>query len=97
MVIELTNERRALERVLLHFAHFEKKAEKLDETHYRVIVYYDRKDENGDGNTNSLVWSNGSSSRAESFCRTDEKTSDAAKRIYKLKVRNFFSVIILFF
>ena len=23
----------------------EKKAEKLDETHYRVIVYYDRKDE----------------------------------------------------
>lgn len=45
VVIELTNERRALERVLLHFAHFEKKAEKLDETHYRVIVYYDRKDE----------------------------------------------------
>lgn len=45
MVIELTDERRALERVLLHFAHFEKKAEKLDETHYRVIVYYDRKDE----------------------------------------------------
>lgn len=45
VVFELNDERRALERVLLHFAHFEKKAEKLDEMHYRVTVYYDRKDE----------------------------------------------------
>lgn len=45
VVFELTDERRALERVLLHFAHFEKKAEKLDEMHYRVTVYYDKKDE----------------------------------------------------
>lgn len=45
VVFELTDERRALERVLLHFAHFEKKAEKLDDKHYRVTVHYDKKDE----------------------------------------------------
>ena len=42
---ELVDTRNALERVLLHFAHFEKQAERLDENRYRVTVVYDRDDE----------------------------------------------------
>jgi hypothetical protein len=42
---ELVDERNALERVLLHFAHFENEAEKLDERHYRIRVTYDKDDE----------------------------------------------------
>lgn len=42
---ELVDSRNALERVLMHFAHFEKQAEKLDEKRYRVTVTYDRDDE----------------------------------------------------
>ncbi len=42
---ELTDERNALERVLLHFAHFGKQAEKTGEKQYRVTVTYDREDE----------------------------------------------------
>lgn len=42
---ELVDSRNALERVLMHFAHFEKQAEKLDESRYRVTVAYDRDDE----------------------------------------------------
>lgn len=34
-----------MERVLLHFAHFEKSAEKLDDKHYRVTIHYDKEDE----------------------------------------------------
>ena len=45
IVMELVDERKALERVLLHFAHFKKQAEKLDEKHYRITVYYDKDDE----------------------------------------------------
>ena len=45
VVFELKNERSALERVLLHFAHFEKQAEKLDEKHYKITVAYDKDDE----------------------------------------------------
>ena len=45
VVFELVDERNALERVLLHFAHFEKQAERIDETHYRVTVAYDSDDE----------------------------------------------------
>ena len=45
VVCELTDERNALERVLLHFAHFEKQAEKLDEKKYKVQVTYDKEDE----------------------------------------------------
>ena len=43
--MELVDERKALERVLLHFAHFKKQAEKIDEKHYRITVYYDKDDE----------------------------------------------------
>ena len=42
---ELVDERNALERVLMHFAHFEKRAEKLDEKKYRVSVTYEKEDE----------------------------------------------------
>jgi len=42
---ELTDQRNALERVLMHFAHFEKQAEKLDDRKYRVRVTYDKDDE----------------------------------------------------
>lgn len=45
VILELVNERNALERVLLHFAHFEKQAERLDEGHYRITISYDKEDE----------------------------------------------------
>lgn len=45
VVFELTDERNALERVLLHFAHFEKEAERLDGNRYRVTLKYERDDE----------------------------------------------------
>ena len=43
--LELVNERNALERVLMHFAHFEKQAEKLDDLHYRILITYNEEDE----------------------------------------------------
>lgn len=45
VTFELRDERNALERALLHFAHFEKEAEKLDDHRYRVKIAYDRDDE----------------------------------------------------
>lgn len=45
VVIELYDGRNALERVLLHFAHFEKEAQRLDERHYRVTIKYQQDDE----------------------------------------------------
>jgi len=45
LVMELKNERKALERVMLHFSHFEKETEKLDNMHYRITVKYDKDDE----------------------------------------------------
>ena len=45
ITFELYDERNALERVLMHFAHFEKQAERLDEKKYRVTVWYDPDDE----------------------------------------------------
>lgn len=45
VVFELQDERKALERVLLHFAHFEKQAEKLSESRYRITLYYNERDE----------------------------------------------------
>ena len=41
----MVDQRKTLERVLLHFAHYEKEAEKLDEKHYRITVVYDKEDE----------------------------------------------------
>lgn len=45
VVFELTDQRNALERVMLHFAHFEKEAERLEDGKYRVKVTYDKLDE----------------------------------------------------
>lgn len=45
VTLTVTDERNALQRVLLHFSHFEKEAEKIDEEHYRVKINYDKDDE----------------------------------------------------
>ncbi len=45
LTVELVNERNCLERFMLHFSHLEKEAQKLDDTHYRVRLKYDRDDE----------------------------------------------------
>ena len=45
LVLKVVNERNALERVMMHFAHFEKEVEKLDRKHYLVKLRYDRDDE----------------------------------------------------
>lgn len=45
LTLKVTNERNALERVMLHFAHFEKEVEKLSRKEYRVILRYDYGDE----------------------------------------------------
>ena len=42
---ELTDKRNALERILLHFAHFEKQVERIDTDRYRVHISYDKDDE----------------------------------------------------
>ena len=45
VIFELVDERNALERVLMHFAHFEKQVEKIDERKYQVTLHYDKEDE----------------------------------------------------
>ncbi len=45
VVFELADRRKSLERVLLHFAHFEKQVEKIKEGLYRITVIYDKNDE----------------------------------------------------
>ena len=45
VVLRVTDERNALERVMLHFAHFEKQAERLDAKHYTVRLRYYESDE----------------------------------------------------
>lgn len=45
VVFELVDKRKSLERVLLHFAHSAKEAEKLDQHLYRITIMYDKEDE----------------------------------------------------
>jgi len=45
LTVKLTDERNALERFMLHFAHFEKSAEKLDKSHYLIKIRYALDDE----------------------------------------------------
>ncbi len=45
VILELEDRRNALERVLLHFAHFQKQAEKIGSRQYRITVYYEKEDE----------------------------------------------------
>lgn len=44
VVFEVIDERNALERALLHFAHFEKQTERLGDNRYRITVKYDKED-----------------------------------------------------
>ncbi|MBQ2737736.1 MAG: WYL domain-containing protein [Clostridia bacterium] len=46
VTLEILDERNALERVMLHFAHFEKRAEKIGRRRYRLTVTYNRNDVN---------------------------------------------------
>ena len=43
--LRILDERNALERVMLHFAHFEKQVERIDDKRYLVRIRYDRADE----------------------------------------------------
>ena len=45
LVLEVKNERNALERTLLSFSHFAKEAERLDDNRYRLTLFYERDDE----------------------------------------------------
>lgn len=45
LTLRVIDERNTLERCLLHFAHFEKKAERLNEDTYLVNIKYDKQDE----------------------------------------------------
>lgn len=45
VVLRIVNERNALERCMLHFAHFEKQAERIDEKRYLLRIRYDLRDE----------------------------------------------------
>lgn len=45
LVMELTDERNALERVMLHFSHLDKETERIDDTHYKITLFYEKEDE----------------------------------------------------
>lgn len=45
VIFELVDQRNALERVLMHFAHFKKRVQKIDVNHYEVTLFYDKEDE----------------------------------------------------
>lgn len=45
VVLRIINDRNALERCMLHFAHFEKQAERIDSKQYLLRIRYDMRDE----------------------------------------------------
>lgn len=45
LVLELYDERNALERVMLHFSHLEKETERIGENRYRLTLRYEQEDE----------------------------------------------------
>ena len=45
LVLELTDQRNALERAMLHFSHLEKETERVDENRYRLTLRYEKEDE----------------------------------------------------
>ena len=45
LVLELVDERNALERVMLHFSHLEKETERIGENRYRLTLRYESEDE----------------------------------------------------
>ena len=44
-MIEIEDKRNALERVMMHFAHFQKEAEKVGEGRFKMKVFYRKEDE----------------------------------------------------
>ena len=44
-MLELLDERNALERVMLHFSHLQKETVKLSDNRYKVTLTYNRQDE----------------------------------------------------
>ena len=45
LVLELTDERNALERAMLHFSHLEKQTERMEDGRYRLTLFYQQEDE----------------------------------------------------
>jgi hypothetical protein len=45
LVMELLDERNALERAMLHFSHLKKETARLSENRFRITLHYDRSDE----------------------------------------------------
>ena len=45
VILELLDERNALERVMLHFSHLQKETVKIDDKRYRVTLTYNKQDE----------------------------------------------------
>lgn len=45
VTLKVTDERNALERAMLHFAHFEKRAERVDKNQYLLHIAYNKEDE----------------------------------------------------
>lgn len=45
LVMELTDDRNALERVMLHFSHLNKETERIDDNCYKITLYYEQEDE----------------------------------------------------
>ena len=45
LVLELTDDRNALERAMLHFSHLDKETERIDDTHYKITLFYEKEDE----------------------------------------------------
>ena len=45
LVLELVDERNALERCMLHFSHLEKETERIDDRCYRLTLHYEKDDE----------------------------------------------------
>jgi len=45
LILELTDDRNALERVMLHFSHLDRETERIDDNHYKITLFYEREDE----------------------------------------------------
>lgn len=45
LILELTDERNALERAMLHFSHLDKETERIDDNRYKITLFYEREDE----------------------------------------------------
>ena len=44
LILELTDQRNALERVMLHFSHLDKETQRIDDNHYKITLFYERED-----------------------------------------------------